>query len=106
VGGEVTYYMTGPAGERSRGWWRITAVAAPNSLEFVDGFADRDGTPNPDTPTTAVRVRLSEQDGGTRMELRFAFASAEHMERLERWGAFEQVVLSVGQMDPILAARR
>ena len=48
-GGEVTYFMTGPEGETSRGWWRITAVDPPSSLEFVDGFANRDGTPNADT---------------------------------------------------------
>ena len=36
-----------------------------------------------------VQVRLSEQGRGTRMELRFVFASREHMQRLERRGAFE-----------------
>src|SRR5215207_7271360 len=65
AGGEVTYIMTGPGGEKSRGWWRVTAVDPPRSLEFTDGFADRDGTPNAGTPTTAVQVRLTEHDGGT-----------------------------------------
>jgi hypothetical protein len=37
------------------------------SLEFTDGFANQDGTPNADMPTTAARVRLSEQGGRTRM---------------------------------------
>ena len=104
AGGEVAYFMTGPDGERSRGWWRITSVAPPRSLEFTDGFAHRDGTPNAATPTTTVRVRLAEQDGGTRMELRFGFASSEHMRQLERWGAFEVFPQSVGQMDAVLAA--
>jgi uncharacterized protein YndB with AHSA1/START domain len=102
AGGEVTYVMTGPGGEQSRGWWRITSVAPPTSLEFTDGFANRDGTPNADTPTTEVRMRLTEQGRGTRMELRFAFASSEHMQRLERWGAFEVFPQSVGQMDALL----
>jgi uncharacterized protein YndB with AHSA1/START domain len=104
AGGEVTYFMTGPAGERSRGWWRVTSVDSPRSLEFTDGFANQDGTPNAETATTAVQVRLSEQNGGTRMELRFRFASSEHMEQLERWGAFEVFPQSVGQMDALLAA--
>ena len=106
VGGEVTYVMTGPGGERSFGWWRVTAVAPPRSLEFTDGFARPDGTPNPDTPTTAVQMRLTEQDGRTRMQLRFAFASTEHMERLERWGAFDVFPQSVGQMDALLTQPR
>jgi uncharacterized protein YndB with AHSA1/START domain len=103
AGGEVTYFMTGPEGERSRGWWRVSAVDPPRSLEFTDGFANRDGSPNTALPTTAVRVRLTEQDGGTRMELRFAFESREHMERLERWGAFEVFPQSVAQMDALLS---
>jgi uncharacterized protein YndB with AHSA1/START domain len=105
VGGEVAYFMTGPGGERTRGWWRVTSVDPPRSLEFTDGFADQDGTPNAETPTTTVRARLTEHDGGTRMELRFVFDSPEHMERLERGGAFEVFPQSVGQMDALLASR-
>jgi len=103
AGGEVTYVMTGPGGEKSRGWWRVTSVNPPRSLEFTDGYANQDGTPNADLPTTAVQVRLTEQDGGTEMELRFVFDSRERMEQLERWGAFEVFPQSVGQMDDLLA---
>ncbi len=100
--GEVTYFMTDPEGERSRGWWRIASVDPPTALEFTDGFADEDGTPTTG-PTTGVQVRLVELAGRTRMELRFAFASPEHMERLERIGAFDVFPQSVGQMDAVLA---
>jgi uncharacterized protein YndB with AHSA1/START domain len=103
VGGEVTYVMTGPEGEQSRGWWRVTAVDPPRALEFTDGWANRDGTPNTDTPSTAVQVRLTEHDRGTRMALRFVFESSEHMEQSERAGMFEVVPQSVGQMDALLA---
>ena len=102
VGGEVTYVMTGPAGERSHGWWRVNSVHPPRSLEFRDGYASPDGTPSETTPTTAVRVSLSEIEGGTRMELRFIFESLEHMEQLERGGAFEVFPQSVRQMDALL----
>jgi uncharacterized protein YndB with AHSA1/START domain len=103
AGGEVTYFMTGPGGEQSRGWWQVRSVNPPRSLDFTDGFANQDGTPNGAMPTTAVQVRLTEHDRGTRMELRFVFASSEHMEQLERWGAFEVFPQSVGQMDALLA---
>lgn len=102
--GTVSYVMTGPDGERSRGWWRVTTVDAPRSLEFVDGYAEPDGKPSRDQPITRVRVRLAERDGITRMELRFAFESREHMARLERWGAFDVFPTSVAQIDAILAA--
>jgi uncharacterized protein YndB with AHSA1/START domain len=103
-GGEIAYFLTGPDGERSRGWWRVTSIDPPRSLEFTDGFAHRDGTPNAGMPTTAVQVRLTEKDGGTRMELRFVFDSAKRMAQLERWGAFEVFPQSVGQIDALLAA--
>jgi uncharacterized protein YndB with AHSA1/START domain len=103
AGGGVTYFMTGPAGERSRGWWRVTSVDPPKSLEFTDGFADQNGTPIADMPTTTVQVRLTETDGGTRMVLRSIFDSREHMDRLVDMGAPEVVQQTVGQMDALLA---
>lgn len=105
-GGEVTYYMTGPDGEKSRGWWRVKSADAPFSLGFTDGFANPDGSPNADMPTTSARVELSEHNGRTRMQLRFVFQSREHMNQLERWGAFDVFPESVGQMDAILVAGR
>jgi uncharacterized protein YndB with AHSA1/START domain len=102
-GGAVTYVMTGPEGHKSRGWWRVTSVDPPASLEFVDGFADQDGTPSADLPTTTVLVRLTEHDGGTRMVVRSIFESRTQMEQLERIGAFEVFVQTVGQMDALLA---
>ena len=103
-GGEVAYFMTGPEGETTFGWWRIDAVDPPTSLAFTDGFANPDGTPNADAPTTSVRMRLTEEDGTTRMELRFVFESSDHMDRLERLGAFAVYPRSVGQMDALLVS--
>ena len=57
-------------------------------------------------PTTAVRVRLAELEGTTRMELRFRFDSRERMEQLERGGAFDVFPQSVGQMDALLQEAR
>ena len=102
-GGRVTYYMTGPDGERPHGWWRVTSVDPPASLEFVDGFADADGTPVADMPTSTVRVTITEHDGGTRMELRSVFDSREHMEQLIAMGMEEGLTQAVGQMDALLA---
>src|SRR4029450_9535154 len=68
-GGEVTFFMTGPEGDRSWGTWRITAVDPPTSLEFTDAFAAADGTPIGNMPVSTVRVQLTARDGGTRMEL-------------------------------------
>src|SRR5690554_4889182 len=39
------YYMTGPDGERSGGWWRVLEVDEPRSFTIEDGFADDDLNP-------------------------------------------------------------
>ncbi|MDT0612389.1 SRPBCC family protein [Streptomyces lancefieldiae] len=102
-GGDVTYFMTGPEGDKYRGWWRVTSVDAPTSLEFTDGFADADGEPNPDMPTTTNRVTFTERDGGTRMEMRAVFDTRQHMEQLTTMGMEEGLREAVGQMDGLLA---
>lgn len=102
-GGAVTYFMTGPEGERYRGWWRVTSVDPPKALEFTDGFADQDGTPIADMPTIAVQMQLTEHDGGTRMVVRSVFDSREQMEQLDGMGMTEGLRLAVGQMDALLA---
>jgi uncharacterized protein YndB with AHSA1/START domain len=102
-GGAVSYFLTGPDGQKSRGWWRVTAADPPTSLEFVDGFADQDGTPIAGEPTTTIQVRLGEHGGGTRMEVRAVFDSREHMERVVRMGAPEMFAQAIGQIDALLA---
>jgi uncharacterized protein YndB with AHSA1/START domain len=102
-GGDVTYFMTSPEGEKYRGWWRVTSVNPPKSLEFTDGFANQDGTPSAEMPTTSVHMQLTEHDGGTRMELRSVFDSQEQMEQLDRMGMAEGLRQAVGQMDALLA---
>jgi uncharacterized protein YndB with AHSA1/START domain len=92
-----------PEGDRAHGWWRITSVEPPTSLEFTDGFANEDGTPKDDHPVMTVRVRLSERDGGTRMEMSSRFESREDMDRLVEMGIVEGLRGAVGQMDALLA---
>ena len=101
-GGDVSYFMTGPEGEKYHGWWRVTSVNPPKSLEFRDGFADQDGNPAPDMPTTTVSMQLIEHGRGTRMELRTVFDTREAMERLDSMGMTEGMREAVGQMDALL----
>lgn len=102
-GGTVTYYMTGPEGEKYRGWWRVNAVESGVFLEFDDGFADASGAPAESMPVTAVRMELTAGDAGTRMELRSTFDTREQMEQLDQMGMTEGLSQAVGQMDALLA---
>ncbi|MDQ6848530.1 MAG: SRPBCC domain-containing protein [Actinomycetota bacterium] len=103
-GGGSRYYMTGPDGEKSRGWWRFLALDEPRSLEFEDGFADESGAPNPQMPVTRARVDLEESASGTRMTVTSRFASTEQMEQLLQMGMAEGMTLAMQQIDAVLAA--
>ena len=102
-GGNVTYFMTGPEGDKPHGWWRVLSVDAPRRLEFEDGFADAAGNPSPEMPTMVIRVTLDEQpDGGTRMAIETTFPSLEAMEQLVAMGMEEGMAAAMGQIDDLL----
>jgi uncharacterized protein YndB with AHSA1/START domain len=102
-GGTVTYYMTGPEGERHGGWFRVRAVDPPHNLELDAGFADADGHAIPETPTAVIRVALSEPaGGGTQMTITTAWASDEAMEQMLATGMEAGMTAAVGQIDALL----
>jgi uncharacterized protein YndB with AHSA1/START domain len=104
-GGRTTYYMTGPEGDRSHGWWRVTAVEAPRRIELEDGFANADGEPNPEMPTMRMQVDLRERSGGgTEMEIVTTFPSEEAMQQLLTMGMDEGMRAALGQIDDLLRA--
>jgi uncharacterized protein YndB with AHSA1/START domain len=104
-GGHVSYFMTGPAGDKPRGWWRILSVEAPHYLEFENGFADDAGEPNPDMPTMTMRVTLEEHDRGvTRMAIETTFPSKESMDQLISMGMEEGITAAVAQIDDLLSS--
>jgi uncharacterized protein YndB with AHSA1/START domain len=104
-GSRVEYHMTGPGGEKPRGYWDIVEVDPPRGLVFRDGFANDDGTPNLDLPTGEARVRIQALDAGrTQMSIESIFASREAMEQVLAMGMEEGLTQAVGQIDEILAA--
>jgi uncharacterized protein YndB with AHSA1/START domain len=103
-GGRVEYLMTGPEGDQPRGYWNVLEVEPPHRLVFLDGFANADGTPNDELPTSTGRVTLeSIGDGRTRMSIESVFPSAQAMEQTLAMGMEEGIKEAVGQIDAILA---
>jgi uncharacterized protein YndB with AHSA1/START domain len=103
-GGRVNYFMTGPGGDRSTGYWKIIKAEAPKLLEFEDGFADENFTPNEKMPQMNIRVELSERaGGGTKMFVCTTFPSKAAMEQLLTMGMEEGMREAMGQMDAVLA---
>ena len=104
TGGRVTYFMTGPDGDKSHGWLEVLAVDRPNRLELKDGFADDRGKPNDAMPTTTMIVTLTERDGGgTLMAIETQFPSLQAMEQLVSMGMDEGIAAALGQIAGILA---
>lgn len=103
VGGESTYFMTGPNGEKACGWWRFTAIDEPKSLELEDGFSDDTGAPNPDMPTMRMRVDIEETGSGARMTVTTYYRDAKEMAQLVEMGMVEGITGAAGQIDAILA---
>ena len=103
VGGESRYVMTGPDGQRSRGWWTISALQPPHRLEFHDGFAGDDGEPVSDPAPTRATVTIEDLGGRARMTMVSQFASIEQLEQVLAMGAEEGLRLALGQLDELLA---
>ncbi|MBO0984700.1 SRPBCC domain-containing protein [Rathayibacter sp. SD072] len=101
-GSRSSYYMTGPGGEKARGWWLVTAVEEPVRFEFDDGFADDDGNPVDEYGTTHAVVALEEAAGRTRMVVRSAFESVEQLEQMVQMGMEEGMRQAMGQIDALL----
>jgi uncharacterized protein YndB with AHSA1/START domain len=95
-GGTVSYFVTGPDGDRSAGWWRIRAVEPPRRLEFDLG--------DPNTPTATVRVRIEERAAsGTLMVIEAAFPTTGDMDFMVSIGFAEGMSTAAGQIDGVIA---
>lgn len=103
VGGESHYYMSGPAGERSRGWFRFLTVEPLRCFEVEDGFADEDGRPNTEMPTMRMRFRFEKTTTGSRFTSVTHFPSLEAMEQLVQMGMMEGMRSAMSQIDAVLA---
>jgi uncharacterized protein YndB with AHSA1/START domain len=106
VGGESRYFMTGPAGETPRGWWRIDALDRPRSLDFANGFAGDDGEPAPGVEPASEHVTFEAVDGGTLMTTITRFPDIEAMRMMLDMGMQEGMTLAMGQIDALLAPAR
>lgn len=103
-GGRVSYFMTGPEGDKHAGWWRVIAVDAPHLLEVEDGFADDSGQPDPEMPTCLMRMTLEADGTGTVLRTVTTFPSSEAMEKMVGMGMVEGITLAIQQIPAILAA--
>lgn len=103
AGGRSDYYMTGPDGERSAGFWEFLDVAPGRSFTVRDGFAGDDGEPNPEMPSMRMVYSFEGTDAGSRVTTVTHFDSLASLEKLLEMGMEEGMREAMGQMDAVLA---
>lgn len=102
-GGRSEYYMTGPDGERSAGYWEYLAVEPGRSFEVRDGFAGPDGAPDPALPAMRMTYTFQESGAGARLVTTTTFGSLEELEKVLSMGMEEGLTSAMGQIDSMLA---
>jgi uncharacterized protein YndB with AHSA1/START domain len=106
VGGESRYHMTGPQGEISAAWFRMTKVEPPTVIEFDDGFAGEDGEPDLSKPIIRGRVSFDAVSANrTSMLTTVSFDSLDDFDTVVNMGMHEGMSAAMGQIDGILLAR-
>lgn len=103
VGGRSEYFMTGPDGERSGGYWVFEAIDPGRSIEVVDGFASEDGSANEEMPNMRMRMSFETTSEGSRLVSVTTFPDLATMEQLAEMGMVEGATAAFGQMDDVLA---
>lgn len=101
-GGRSEYYMTGPDGERSHGYWEFTAVNDGQSFEVIDGFAAENGQPLQEMPSMRMVFTFEETSTGSRLTNTTYFSTLEELEQLIRMGMEEGATAAMGQIDEVL----
>ncbi|MFV0287589.1 MAG: SRPBCC family protein [Demequina sp.] len=102
-GGRSSYFMSGPEGEHSGGFWEFLAVDPGRSFEVRDGFATEDGNENAQMPSMRMTFQFEETENGSRLVTTTHFNSAEELEQLLGMGMEEGMTSAMGQIDAVLA---
>jgi hypothetical protein len=101
----VRAHVTMPDGQKAHAYWRITAVDAPRSMEWEDGFLDDQLQRNPAIPPTMMHPTLADRDGGgTPMTIVVGFLSVESMQDYLDMDIEEQMRVTFSQADALLVS--
>lgn len=103
VGGRSAYFMTGPDGERSAGFWEFLAVNDGTFFEVRDGFAGDDGEENSAMPSMRMTFSFEDTGVGSRLVTTTHFGSLDQLQQLLEMGMETGMAAAMGQIDQVLA---
>lgn len=104
-GGRVTYFMTGPEGEKYAGYWIIDSLDEPHGFTFRDGFADEDFAPVDSLPVSVNEYSFAEKDGRTVATFLSTYETAEALQKVLDMGVVEGASGAINQIDDFLVAK-
>ena len=104
-GGRMTYYMTGPEGDKHAGYWDITGGRRAAELHLRRRLRRRStSTPTPSCRSRTNVYAFTEDDGGTRATFVAPTQSAEALQKVLDMGIVEGATPAINQIDDLLAA--
>lgn len=103
TGGRSEYFMTGPEGERSAGYWNFTSVDEGKGFTVVDGFAADGGAPNDAMPAMTMEFRFESTATGSKFVGVTTFPDLAAMEQLIGMGMLEGMQAALGQLAHVVA---
>ncbi|WP_404288557.1 SRPBCC domain-containing protein [Glutamicibacter arilaitensis] len=101
-GGRTHYHMTSPEGEEFHGYWEWNEIADQKFFEVTDGFANADGTPNTELPTTRMVFSFDPHPTGTKLTITANFNSAADLEQVVDMGMIDGTRSAMSQIEQVL----
>lgn len=102
-GSRVTYFMTGPGGDKHAGYWEIISVDEPEGFTFRDGFADDQFNPVSSMPVSVNTYSFAEADGRTVATYVSTYETAEGLQQVLDMGVVEGASSAINQIDELLS---
>ena len=104
-GGRISFFMTGPDGDRRAAMWEVLAVDPPTRLELKDAIVDDNGTPIDEGPASVVVTFTARAGGGTTMATELAFPSLEAVEQAtQQMGMADGMKITFAQIEGVSLA--
>lgn len=102
-GGRSEYFMSGPSGEPSAGYWEHLGLEEHRSFEVRDGFLTPEGEPNGELPSVRMIFSFAETEAGSRVTTVTYFNSQGDLESLLSMGMEEGAVAAMSQIDEVVS---
>jgi uncharacterized protein YndB with AHSA1/START domain len=103
VGGKWHFCMTGPDGMESWGLVIYKEIKEPELIVYHDHFADKDGNPNKEYPSTEIRTEFIEKDGKTIIKSTAKYSSPEDLQKVLDMGMAAGITETLDRLEEYLA---